>query len=169
MGIWNSTCKFPIDTAICFYREPIFSWQRTTNCWRQNEDWWTLSVFTIQTLAAKSFAFGRRNSNTPKVSYDPSTNQLVAFTFPLDSNGMSKSFSFLARNVKKIQKHFTDTSNFITSTAFAQMARDPDSAPFCLMLFLTDNTFTAHNILKRWKFQATELEKVFHLTAMQDL
>lgn len=98
---------------------------------------------------------------TAKVSYDPSTNQLIGFALPLDKNGMPITFSFLARSVSEIEKHFTNSSKFISSTAYVQMAQpiSPNSAPFCLMIYLTDNKFTAHNILKRWKFQAFELKE----------
>lgn len=98
---------------------------------------------------------------TAKISYDPNTNQLIGFALPLDVNGMPIKFSFPARNVSEIQKHFLNSSNFISSTAYVQMAQpiDPNSSPFCLMLFLTDSTFTANNIFKRWKFQAGKLRE----------
>lgn len=43
---------------------------------------------------------------TPKICYDPNTNQLVGFPLPLDQNGMPKPFSFKAKHAKEIQEHF---------------------------------------------------------------
>lgn len=98
---------------------------------------------------------------TAKVSYDPVTNQLIGFALPLDENGMPITFSFPARSASEIQKHFSNSSNFISSSVYVQMAQplDPNASPFCLLLFLTDNTFTARNTLKRWRFQAEKLKE----------
>lgn len=98
---------------------------------------------------------------TAKISYDPSTNQLIGFALPLDNNGMPIKFSFPARNTKEIQDHFNNSANFISTTAYVQMAQplDRNTPPFCLMIFLIDNTFTACNVLKRWRFQAAELKE----------
>lgn len=98
---------------------------------------------------------------TAKVSYNPNTNQLIGFALPIDANGMPITFSFPAGNVKEIQKHFSDSSNFVSSTAYVQMAHpiDDNASPFCLMLFLTDSKFTACNTYKRWIFQAGKLRE----------
>lgn len=98
---------------------------------------------------------------TPKVAYDPNTNQLIGFALPLDEDGMPRTFSFQARNVSEIKGHFSNPSNFISSTAYVQMAQpvEENSSPFCLMMFLTDSKFTAYNILKRWQFQAKKLRE----------
>lgn len=93
---------------------------------------------------------------TPKICYDPKTNQLVGFALPLDQNGMPKSYSFKARNVKEIQDHFNNSSNHISSSVYVQMVQPQtagskeDAPPFCLSLFLTDNKFTSETIYKRW-------------------
>ncbi len=99
--------------------------------------------------------------NTAKICYNPNTNQLVGFAPPLDVNGMPITFSFPATNVAEIQKHFNNTSNFISSTVYVQMAQPiaENTSPFCLMLFLTDSKFTSCNIYKRWKLQAEKLRR----------
>lgn len=83
------------------------------------------------------------------VTHDPDTNQLVGFPLPLDESGMPTSFSFLARNVKEIQEHFR--SNETSSNAYVQMAQPLSRSipPFCLLTFLTANTFTAESVLSR--------------------
>lgn len=98
---------------------------------------------------------------TGKISYDPSTNQSIGFALPLDSNGMPIQLSFPARNANEIQKHFLNPSNFISSTAYFQMAQpfDRNCPPFCLMAFLTDSKFTSLSILRRWRFQASKLKE----------
>lgn len=98
---------------------------------------------------------------TAKISYDPTTNQLIGFALPLDENGMPIKFSFPARSTSEIRSHFINPSNFVSSTAYVQMAQplDENTPPFCLMLYLIDNTFTANNVLKRWRFQAYKLKE----------
>lgn len=98
---------------------------------------------------------------TAKISYDPRTNQLVGFALPLDTNGMPKPLSFPARNILEIQNHFKNASNVISSNAYVQMVQPivPNSSPFCLMIYSTDNRFTALNIYKRWRFQAAKLNE----------
>lgn len=98
---------------------------------------------------------------TPKISYDPKTNQLAGFALPLDTNGMPMTSSFPARNIREIQKHYTSGTNFVSSNAFVQMAQpiDLNSPPFCFMIFSTDCKFTALNIYRRWRFQAHTLKE----------
>lgn len=98
---------------------------------------------------------------TAKIANGPVTNQLSGFALPLDGNGMPITLSFPARSTSEIQRHFSNPANFISSSAYVQMAQplEPNAAPFCLMIFLTDNTFTAFNTLKRWKFQAEQLRE----------
>lgn len=98
---------------------------------------------------------------TPKVTYDVNTNQLVGFALPLDENGMPIKFSFEAKNAKQIQGHFTNPANTVSSNVIVQMAQ-PQSMnvpPFCLNLFLTDNSYTAENILSRWNFTTNHLRE----------
>ncbi|XP_037035540.1 uncharacterized protein LOC119073834 [Bradysia coprophila] len=98
---------------------------------------------------------------TAKISYDPNTNQLVGFAPPLDENGMPITFSFAATNATVIQKHFNNSSNFMSSTVYVQMAQPmaENISPFCLMVFLTDSTFTSANVYRRWKYQAEQLKQ----------
>lgn len=98
---------------------------------------------------------------TAKVSYDPVTNQLVGFVLPLDQNGMPVTFSFPATSASEIQDHFLNPSNTISSTAYVQMAQpfDENVSPFCLMIYLVGKSFTAENVLKRWRFQALKLKE----------
>lgn len=95
---------------------------------------------------------------TAKVSYDPVTNQLVGFALPLNDNGMPIKFSFPARNLNEIESHF---ENQVSSLAYIQMAQplEDNCTPFCLMIYLIDNTFTTENVMKRWRYQASELKE----------
>lgn len=95
------------------------------------------------------------------ICYDPNTNQLVGFALPLDENGMPMPFSYLARNVKEIVGHFDNAYNVISSNVYVQMAQPMSRLypPFCLLLFLTDNTFQAETILSRWNYTAAQLQE----------
>lgn len=98
---------------------------------------------------------------TPKISYDPKTNQLVGFALPIGSNGMPIVSSFPARNVREIYEHYNNPSNFVSSTAYVQMAQPTEPAgatPFCLMVYATYK-FTALDVYRRWKFQASKLSE----------
>lgn len=88
---------------------------------------------------------------TPKVTYDPTTNQLVGFTLPLDSNGMPVPKSFLARNAKEIEEHFNDEENTVANCAYAMMIEPVTyNAPkFCLSLFSTDSKFNLSHVSNR--------------------
>ncbi|KAJ6642514.1 hypothetical protein Bhyg_07465 [Pseudolycoriella hygida] len=94
------------------------------------------------------------------VSYDPNTNQLVGFALPLDENGMPMPCSFFARNATEIQGHFENTYNVISSNVYVQMAQPMSRIypPFCLLFFLTDNTFQSEAILNRWNYTAEQLQ-----------
>lgn len=111
---------------------------------------------------------------TAKVSYDPNTNQLIGFALPLDKNGMPITLSFPARSVSEIRSHFTNSRNIVSSSLYIQMAQplDRDVPPFCMMMFLTDNTFTADKVHSRWKFQAHDLKengvKIFNIASDGD-
>ncbi|KAG4071989.1 hypothetical protein HA402_000637 [Bradysia odoriphaga] len=98
---------------------------------------------------------------TARISYDPNTNQLIGFALPLDNNGMPITLSFPARSISEIRNHFSNPSNNMSSSLYVQMARplDPNVPAFCLMMFLTDNTFKADKVYKRWKFQADQLKE----------
>lgn len=99
---------------------------------------------------------------TAKISYDPKTNQLVGYALPLDTNGMPIVSSFPARNVREIYQHYINPSNIISSTAYVQMAQPtepPGAPPFCLMMYSTNNKFTALDVYRRWIFQAGKLNE----------
>lgn len=93
------------------------------------------------------------------VCYDPHSNQLVGFSLPLDENGLPIPFSFMARNTKEIGSHFADLDNIISSNAYVQMAQPLSRLypPFCILLFLTDNTFDSEAVLSRWNHTKTLL------------
>lgn len=98
---------------------------------------------------------------TAKVGFDPKTNQLVGFALPLDKNGMPIPLSFDASTAKVIQDHFSNTKNYVSSSVVVVMAQPQSDTvpPFCLQLFLTDNTFTAEKILSRWNFTTHEMKQ----------
>lgn len=98
---------------------------------------------------------------TAKISYDPHTNQLIGFALPIDKNGMPVTLSFPARSLSEIQSHFSNPHNNMSSSLYVQMAQplDRNIPPFCLMMFLTDNTFKADKVYKRWIFEAEQLKK----------
>lgn len=93
--------------------------------------------------------------------YDSKSNELVGFVLPLEKNGMPKPSSFKARSAGEIENHFLKSGQAISSYVFAIMAQPliPGYPPFCLMIYGSDNKFTAEEVNKKWKFIKDELKK----------
>lgn len=94
-----------------------------------------------------------------KIEYDPSTNQIIGLVLPLNSEtGIPISFSFMANSAADIQKYIKMRASKYLYLVLAQplMAKVP---PFVLQVFGTDNTFTAIDVQRRWKYTLAELKK----------
>lgn len=95
------------------------------------------------------------------VQYDAKTNQLMGFVLPTNSdNGMPIPCSFNARNADEIIKHFVNKNvvgNFVNVIMAQPLA---DVAPFCLLLFASDSTYTALDVSNRWKYIFEKLKAV---------
>lgn len=89
------------------------------------------------------------------------TNQIVGYVLPTNHiNGMPIPYSFPARSVYEIYKHFSN-KNTIASNLNVIMAQPfGDAHAFCLLAYGTDNKFTAMDVINRWKFITDELKQV---------
>lgn len=98
---------------------------------------------------------------TGQVQYDAATNQLIGFVLPLDCmNGMPSPCFYRARHADEIYSHFT-FSNPIGHYVNVLMAQPlANVAPFCLLIFASDNKYTANDVSKRWNYIVDELLKV---------
>lgn len=96
-----------------------------------------------------------------KIQYDSKTNQLVGFTLPLnESTGMPISFRFKARNIHEILDHFS-ADNAVSLLVNVVMAQPLGNAPpFCLVIFGSDNKYSAMDVSNRWKQMTRELGKL---------
>lgn len=87
-----------------------------------------------------------------RVQYDSTTNQLVGFVLPTDKcTGMPISFIYKARYAEGMIQHFvndTPTAQYV-NTVMAQPLGG--ASPFCLLVFGSDNRYTAEIVAKRWK------------------
>lgn len=75
-----------------------------------------------------------------RIQYNSRTNQIVGFTLPINKQtGMPIPFSFPAKNVAEIIKHFTNgnVSGFL-NVIMAQPV-DENAPQFCLLLFGSDS------------------------------
>lgn len=96
-----------------------------------------------------------------KVQYDVHTNQLIGFTLPiLKETGMPVPFTYKARNTEEIIQHFSENASVahFANTVMAQPIGC--GAPFCLLLFGSDNRYTAEDTSNRWITITNELKKV---------
>lgn len=97
-----------------------------------------------------------------RVQYDPYTNQIVGFTLPIkNSNGMPVPFAFPAGNAYEIIEHFQrdNSTSSLVNIIMAKPASDTITPSFCLLLFGTDNKYTAEDVSNRWDFIVAELKK----------
>lgn len=96
---------------------------------------------------------------TPKVQYDPATDQLVGITPPIDAKtGSPKLLNFPATDEKAIRKHLSQPRSRYAYLVMAQPL-DDGFPPFVLQLFGTNNCFNASDVLKRWDSLRLELAK----------
>lgn len=98
-------------------------------------------------------------SITPKIEFDPKSNQMVGPVLPFESNtGMPISFSYLARTAEEIQMNMLKNISNYVYVVMAQplVANIP---PFPVQIFGTDNKFKSHQVLKRWRHTVEELER----------
>ena len=94
-----------------------------------------------------------------KVQYDSNTNQLIGFVLPLDKNAMPKAFSFLATSARVMEEHFknNEISNLLYVFMVQPLQKDAPTFPLCI--FGNRNSFTADDVVKRWKFITKCLEE----------
>lgn len=93
------------------------------------------------------------------VQYDSRTNQLIGFVLPINKkNGMPIPFSYSARNADEIYKHFSN-ENSVSSYLNVIMAQPvaKNAAPFCLLIYGSDNKYTGNDVSKRWRFIRDQL------------
>lgn len=96
-----------------------------------------------------------------KVQYDARSNQLIGFVLPTDyDSGVPIPFAFRAGSTEEILKHFSGEKP-TASCVITIMAKPMGDVPsFCLLIFGTDNKFTAQQVANRWKFITSELMKL---------
>lgn len=94
-----------------------------------------------------------------KVEYDPSTNQLVGLVLPTNiSTGMPIPFSFLAKSAEAIEKELHKSRSSLIYLVMAQPLKE-NTPPYVLLMYETDNRFTARNVLDRWQYIEHQLKK----------
>lgn len=96
-----------------------------------------------------------------KVQYDSTSNQLVGFVLPTHAkNGTPIPFVYPAKNATEIINHFSG-ENVVASFLNVMMAQPLGGAPpFCLLLYGSDNRYTASDVKNRWKYTTAELHRL---------
>lgn len=92
-----------------------------------------------------------------KVSFDPSTNQLVGLVLPTNHNGMPVSFSFTPQSFNDIEQQMK--LNQMSTLVYLVMAQPilDNSPPFILQIYGTDNRFQTEDVMLRWKHTIDQL------------
>lgn len=95
----------------------------------------------------------------PKIEFDSKSNQMIGLVLPTDPNtGMPTAFTYLARNVDEIQANMQRKMSTLVYIVLAQPLKK-NVPPFLLQIFGTDNSFTSHDVLLRWKHTINELKR----------
>lgn len=95
-----------------------------------------------------------------KVEYDPSTNQLVGLVLPTNSTtGMPIPFSFLAKSAEAIEKQVHKSRSTLIYLVMAQPLKE-NVPPYVLLMYGTDNRFSAKSVLHRWQYIIHQLKKL---------
>lgn len=100
---------------------------------------------------------------TSKVEYDRKTNQITGFVLPTHhKTGMPIPFTYKARNVDEITKHFSRNSDIasLVTVIMAQPMAEKRVPAFCLLVFGSSNTFTSIDVRNRWRYITNELAKL---------
>lgn len=89
---------------------------------------------------------------TGKVEYNARSNTLVGFVLPIDSqNSMPIPNSYSARSAAEIESHFLNEvpvgHNVNVVMAQPLALNEP---PFCLLVYSSDNSYSAKDIKRRW-------------------
>lgn len=96
-----------------------------------------------------------------KVQYDSTTNQLIGFALPInETNGMPIPYAFPARNAEDFLSHFSghnSSSNHLNIIMAQPLA---NVAPFCLLIYGSDNKYTSNNVVNRWINVVKELKRL---------
>lgn len=97
-----------------------------------------------------------------RIQYDSSTNQLIGFTLPVNKCGMPSCDAFMARSAFEIEQNFLLNSDNVSSFVNVIMAQPlrQGYSPFCLLMFGSNNKYSAMDVVKRWLFIKHELNKV---------
>lgn len=94
-----------------------------------------------------------------KVVYDVHSNQLIGLVLPFNNlNGMPKIFSFEPQSAEDIEKFIQLPQSTLVYIIVAQSLK-VGVPPFILHIYGTDNTFETVDVLRRWTFTISELEK----------
>lgn len=96
-----------------------------------------------------------------RVQYDSHSNQLVGFVLPIDEKtGMPQPYMYPARNAAEMVRYFSNGTpiSTVVNTIMAQPIGS--AAPFCLLIFGSNNKYTSNNVSNRWKYVTNELTKL---------
>lgn len=93
-----------------------------------------------------------------KVVCDTISNQLVGLVLPTGSNGCPIPYSYSADSEEAIKRSMELPQSALVYIVVAQPLK-PNSPPFILQLFGTDNKFKAADVGNRWAYITTELKK----------
>lgn len=94
-----------------------------------------------------------------KVSYDSATNQLIGLVLPFnDENGMPISLTYRPKSAKDMEDMIKNPHSSHIYIVMAQPIK-PNTQPFILQMFGTDNKFTGLNVSNRWSYTKNELSR----------
>jgi hypothetical protein len=91
------------------------------------------------------------------VDYDAYTNTCVGFVLPNDDKGMPIMDSFTVSSFQDIESYFLSETIAKYAYIFTVQPLKEGAPSFCLGCIGTNNKFTAHDVLNRWRYIQSEL------------
>lgn len=95
------------------------------------------------------------------VRFDPQNNICVGFVLPINKRtGMPVPFKYRARSAEEIVGHFYGAKTATQVTTVMARPIAADIAPFCLLVFGTDNTNKTKDVVNRWNYVSQQLKRL---------
>lgn len=94
-----------------------------------------------------------------KAVYDVASNLLIGLSLPINQQtGMPQTSTFNARSLEEIEKHMSQSKSTHVYIVMAQPVI-AHASPFILQIYGTNNKFKTVDVLNRWTYTKSELEK----------
>lgn len=93
-----------------------------------------------------------------KIVYDTASNQLIGIVLPTSKNGMPITLAFTVKTMDEIEEYMKKQISTIAYIVMAQPIKQ-GVPPFLLQIFGSDNKFKSSEVMNRWQYTKSELNR----------